>query len=82
MYGRVGYEHLGIDDPVKVFLALLTPTVTTPYTPEELRVPVDTLAVSFRGFLALSVFDSGLCIRSDVLVPALHSLRHFVPQPL
>lgn len=82
VYRRVRYAHFGIDNPIQIFLTLFTPTVTAPYASKELRVPVDTLAVSDRGFLALPVFNPSLRIRSDVLVSPFYSLRHFMPQPL
>lgn len=76
------YEHIGVDDPVKVFLAFFTPAVAALYPSEELWMPIDAFAVTFRGFLALSVFDLGLFVSRYVLVPPLDSFCHFMPQSL
>lgn len=56
--------------------------MTTLYTSEKLWMPVYTLAVSFRSFLPLHVFNLCLSIGCYILVPPFYSLAHIVPELL
>jgi len=56
--------------------------MTTLYASEKLWVPVHTLAVSFRSFLPLHVFDLSLSIGCYILISPFYSLAHIMPELL
>lgn len=76
---RWSYIHFCIDDPIKVFFSLFTCTRASLNAAEELRVPIDTIAVPFGCFFSLPIFNPCFVVGSCLLVFLLYCLSHDVP---
>lgn len=72
-------QHLRVDDPLEVFLALLRAARTAPDSPEQPGVPFYTVVGPGGRLFALPVFDLGLLLCGQFVISLLDSLRGFGP---
>ena len=71
--------HLRVDDPVKVFLALVLSTRSTLHSTEQTGLPVHTLICALGSLISLSVLDLGLLVCRSFVIPGDDSLDCIVP---
>lgn len=74
--------HVGIDNPLQVFLAFLGTARTAMHASEEPWIPLHAILCPHCSFFALHVFDFCLLVCGQLVVAFLDGAGRPLPQPL
>lgn len=76
---RRGFLHLGVNNPVEVFIAFVRSSRASLDGTEQPRMPFNSLVSTFSGFVSLAIFNFGFFVGCSFVILGQNRLNCFFP---